>query len=373
MEKQSSTRLVSLDIFRGITIAGMILVNNPGSWGTIYAPLKHAEWHGCTPTDWIFPFFLFIVGVAITLSLTKRKERGDDQNKLILNIFRRAATIFLVGLFLSLFPSFNFAEVRIPGVLQRIGVVYFITAVIFLKTSLRTQIWLTGGFLVAYWLMMALIPVPGVGYANYETGKNLAAWLDSQLLAGHMWKATKTWDPEGILSTVPAISTALSGVLLGHFLRSKFSDAEKVAWIFSAGAFAIFVGSVWSIFFPLNKSIWSSSYVVYTSGLALMFFAFCYWIADVQGYKKWAKPFIIYGLNAITVFAGSGLMAKIMGMIKVAGADGKEISSKEYLYQTFLVPYLDPYNASLAFALLFVLFWLGILWVLYRYKIFIKI
>lgn len=373
MEEVKTTRLISLDIFRGITIAGMIMVNNPGSWSAIYPPLKHAEWHGCTPTDWIFPFFLFIVGVAVTLSLTKRKERGDDQNKLILNIFRRGSMIFLVGLFLNAFPYFNIAELRIPGVLQRIGVVYFITAVIFLKASLKSQICIAIGLLVVYWLAMALIPVPGVGDANYEMGKNLAAWVDSQILTGHMWKVTKTWDPEGVLSTIPSISTCLSGVLLGHFLRTKLSDAEKVSWIFTAGAFFIFAGSIWSIFFPLNKGLWSSSYVVYTTGVALIFFGFCYWIADVQGYKKWAKPFVVYGMNAITVFAGSGLMAKIMGMIKVTGLDGKEINSKDYIYQTLLLPYFDPINASLVFAILFITFWLGILWVLYHYKIFIKI
>ncbi|MBK7264911.1 MAG: DUF5009 domain-containing protein [Ignavibacteriales bacterium] len=373
MEEKKSSRLESLDIFRGITIAGMIMVNNPGSWSNIYAPLKHAEWHGCTPTDWIFPFFLFIVGVAVTLSLTKRKERGDNQTALILNIFRRAAIIFLVGLFLNGFPGFDFSEIRIPGVLQRIAVVYFFTSLIFLKTSMKAQIYITGGLLLFYWFLMGVIPVPGVGEANYEVGKNLAAWLDNQLLSGHMWKVSKTWDPEGVLSTMPAISTCLSGVLLGHFIRTKLSDAEKVSWIFSAGAFFIFLGSIWSIFFPLNKGLWSSSYVVYTAGVALIFFGFCYWIVDVQGYKKWAKPFVVYGMNAITVFAGSGLMAKIMGMIKIAGPDGVEMSSKEYIYKMFLLPYLDPYNASLAFAILFITFWLAILWVLYRYKIFIKI
>jgi predicted acyltransferase len=373
MEEKKNSRLVSLDIFRGITIAGMILVNNPGSWGNIYAPLRHAEWHGCTPTDWIFPFFLFIVGVAVTLSLTKRKERGDNQNQIILNIFRRAAIIFLIGLFLSGFPNYDFSEIRIPGVLQRIAVVYFITSVIFLKTSLKTQIYLTGGFLVFYWLIMALVPVPGVGPANYDKITNLASWLDSHLLAGHMWKQTKTWDPEGFLSTIPAISTCLSGVLLGHFLRTKKSDAEKVAWITTSGAFFIVLGFIWSIFFPMNKSIWTSSYVVYTSGLALLFFGFCYWVVDVQGYKKWATPFVVYGMNAITVFAGSGLMVKALSLIKIAGPDGKELTPQGYFYQTMLVPYFEPNDASLIYALLFITLWLGILWVLYRYKIFIKI
>lgn len=238
---------------------------------------------------------------------------------------------------------------------------------------MKTQIYLTAGFLIAYWLMMTLIPVPGVGYANLEKETNLAAWLDRLLLDGHMWAQSKTWDPEGVLSTLPAIATCLSGVLLGHFLRTQRSEAEKAAWIFSAGAFFVVVGEFWSIFFPMNKSIWTSSYVVYTSGLALIFFAFCYWIADVQGHKKWAKPFIIYGMNAIAVFAGSGMMAKFMGIIKVTGADGKEISVQGYLYQTFFVPYFDPLNASLAYAISYIVFWFLILWVLYRYKIFIKI
>lgn len=374
-------RLISLDVFRGITIAGMILVNNPGTWGEIYPPLKHAPWHGCTPTDLIFPFFLFIVGVAITLSLTKRKERGDDQKKLILQILRRSATLFLLGMILQTFPLFNletgglidFSKARIPGVLQRIAVVYFFASLIFLKFDLKMQAMLGAAFLLVYWALMTLIPVPGVGYANLEPTTNLAAYLDNLLLGGHLWSGTKVWDPEGILSTIPAISTALCGVMLGHWLRQPVDEIKKAAWIFVAGNIALIIGIVWDLTFPLNKNIWTSSYVMYTAGLALQFFGMCYWFIDIKGWSWWTKPFVVYGLNAITVFFLSGIVGRMMNMIKVTGAEGELVSLKTYLFQTFFVPYFSLINASLAWAILYVLIWLGLMWILYVKKIFIKV
>lgn len=373
MTTQKPERLLSLDIFRGVTIAGMILVNNPGSWGHVYPALAHAKWHGCTPTDLIFPFFLFIVGVAVTLSLKKRKERGDNQTSLILNSLRRAAILFGLGIFLASFPYFDLTEVRIPGVLQRIAIVYLITSVIFLKTTWKTQAWIGGGLLLLYWAAMSLIPVPGVGYANLEPTTNLAAYFDNLLLKGHMWKATKVWDPEGILSTIPAISTCISGVLLGHWLQKENDPATKTVWIFVAGIFGMVIGYVWDGLFPMNKSLWTSSYVAYTTGLALVFFAMIYWLVDVRKSTWWTKPFIVYGMNAITVFFLSGLMARSMGLIKFTGADGDPISLNRWLYTTLYTPYLSDMHASLAWALSYVLLWLGILWVLYVNKIFVKV
>lgn len=374
-------RLISLDVFRGITIAGMILVNNPGTWSTIYPPLKHAPWHGCTFTDLIFPFFLFIVGVAITLSLTKRKERGDDQKKLILQIFRRSATLFLLGLTLHTFPFYNFetgnfvdlSVVRIPGVLQRIAVVYFFASLIFLKFDLKMQAIIGASLLLIYWGLMTLIPVPGVGFANLEPTTNLAAYLDNLLLGGHLWSGTKVWDPEGILSTIPAISTALCGVMLGHWLKQNVDEVKKVTWIFVFGNIALVIGIIWDLTFPLNKNIWTSSYVAYTAGLALHFFGMCYWFIDVKGWNWWTKPFVVYGLNAITVFFLSGIVGRLMNMIKLTGTEGELISLKSYLFQTFFVPYFSLINASLAWAILYVLIWLGLMWILYTKKIFIKV
>jgi predicted acyltransferase len=373
MTDSKQERLLSLDVFRGITIAGMILVNNPGSWGNIYPPLAHAKWHGCTPTDLIFPFFLFIVGVAITLSMTKRKERGDDQKKLLLQIFRRSLTLFLLGMILAGFPYFNMETIRIPGVLQRIAVVYLISSIIFLKTSVKTQAIIGISLLIIYWILMTLIPVPGVGYANLEPATNLGAYFDNLLLGGHLWKATKVWDPEGILSTMPAISSAISGIMLGHWLGTKKDHATKAVWIFVAGNFSLLIGIIWDIWFPLNKSLWTSSYVVYTSGLALIFFAMCYWLVDVQGWKWWTKPFIVYGLNAITVFFLSGIFARTLTLIKWTDELGKEITLRGYLYDSFFVPYFSPINASLAWAVSFILLWLGLMWILYAKKIFIKV
>jgi len=371
MEK--SQRLMSLDVLRGLTIAGMIMVNNPGSWGSIYPALGHAKWHGVTPTDLVFPFFLFIVGVAITLSLTKRKERGDNTNKLILNIIKRAFLIFLVGMILNGFPYYNLSIIRIPGVLQRIAVVYLISAIIFLKTNVKTQGIIAGGILVFYWMIMTLVPVPGIGYSNLEPATNLAAYFDNLILGGHLWSGTKVWDPEGILSTLPAVSTALSGILLGHWLKSKENEVTKVVWMFVIGNLAIFVSMFWDMAFPINKGIWTSSYVMYSSGLALIMFGMCYFLVDIKGYKWWIKPFEVYGMNAIAVYFLSGIVSRLLTLIQVTDSMGKEIALKTYLYNNYFLTNFSPLNASLVWALLYVLFWLGMMWILYWKKIFIKL
>lgn len=373
METQKSTRLLSLDVFRGITIAGMILVNNPGAWGSIYPPLEHAKWNGCTPTDLIFPFFLFIVGVAITYSLSKRKERGDDQFKLMLQVFRRGAMLFLLGLILQGFPYYDLSVIRIPGVLQRIAVVYFFASFLFLKSSIKTISIIAVVLLIFYWLAMTLIPVPGVGYANLEPATNLGAWIDNNLLSGHLWSATKVWDPEGIFSTIPAVSTALFGILTGYWLRKKMDDTTKVVWMFIFGNIGLLLGYIWDFWFPINKSIWTSSYVVYTAGLALHFLAFCYWFIDVKGIKWWTKPFVVYGLNAITVFFASGIIGRLMTIIKLTTATGEEITLKTYIFENFFHSWLSTINASLAYALVYVIIWLGLMWILYAKKIFIKV
>lgn len=370
---ENKNRILSLDVFRGITIIGMILVNNPGTWSSIYPPLKHAAWHGCTPTDWIFPFFLFIVGVSIDISLNKRKERGDDKTKLIIGIARRAAILILLGLLLTTIPKFDLSIIRIPGVLQRIGVVYLIAATLFLYTNLRQQIIIASVILIGYWLLMTLVPVPGVGYANLEPGTNLAAWVDSKLLAGHMWSVTKTWDPEGILSTFPAVVSTISGMMLGAWLRKEQEPYKRTVWIFVAGVLGLVAGEFWSIFFPLNKSLWTSSYVLYTSGIAAIFFAMCYWIVDVMNVKFWTYPFVVSGMNAILIFFGSGLMAKFSFLIKVTGTEGKEISLQGYLFTTFLKPYFTPENASLIYALLFTFVWFVIAAGFHKFKIFLKV
>ncbi|GAB3896956.1 DUF5009 domain-containing protein [Larkinella knui] len=364
-----TSRLLSLDTFRGITVAAMILVNNPGDWSHIYAPLGHAHWHGWTPTDLIFPFFLFIVGVSISYALQNKEKPG-----LVGKIVKRSLILFSLGLFLNLFPKFDFTTVRIPGVLQRIALVYLACSLIYVKTDTRTQGWLIGILLVGYWLLMAFVPVPDFGPANLEPETNLGAWLDRTLLGGHLWKTSKIWDPEGILSTLPAIATGLSGILAGTLLKSGRPEAEKAVWLFVAGCLSLLGAYVWNGFFPINKSLWTSSFVLLTSGLALQGLALCYWLIDVQGYKRWTKPLVAFGVNAITVFFLSGLIPRILNLIKIQQPDGSETGAKEWLYQTFFVPYFEsPYNASLAGALTFVLIWFGILGWMYQKKIIIKV
>jgi len=375
MYSESPNRLLSLDVFRGITIAGMVLVNNPGTWGAIYPPLAHAPWHGITPTDYIFPFFLFIVGIAIPLALGKRVAEGVT-NDVYLKIARRTAIIFLLGLFLAAFPFFDFANLRIPGVLQRIAVCYLVASLIFLHTNWKQQTIIGVILLLVYWFLMFAVPVPGCEITTInDKACNLAAYLDRAVFGeNHIWKSAKVFDPEGILSTIPAIATTLSGVLTGNWLATKKSDLEKVGGLFFFGVVLIALGWCWNFFFPFNKSLWTSSYVVYTSGLALCFLGFCYWLVDIKGYKKWSKPFVIFGVNALALFVFSGLFARILGVIKLAGAEeGKTISLQKWIFDTIFLPFAAPVNASLAYAICFILFWLFLMWLLYRKRIFIKV
>lgn len=281
-----SNRLLSLDVFRGITVAGMVLVNNPGTWNAIYPPLRHAEWHGLTPTDLVFPFFLFIVGIAVTLALGKRVEAGGANRAIHLKIIKRALLIFVVGLLLATFPFYDFttgkwldfSTVRIMGVLQRIAVCYLFAGLIFLHTTWKQQAIIAGVLLLTYWGLMTLIDVPGCAFTTFDDKAcNLEAYFDRLVLTeNHTWSSSKVFDPEGLLSTLPALATTLAGVLCGHWLRRKVDDYQKVSAIFFGGVCLLVLGWVWSFWFPINKSIWTSSYVLYTAGLALCFLGFCY-------------------------------------------------------------------------------------------------
>jgi predicted acyltransferase len=366
-------RLVSLDVFRGLTIAGMVLVNNPGSWATIYWPLGHAEWHGWTPTDLIFPFFLFIVGVAIPLAFGRRFEQGGTKKDLYLKVIRRSVIIFLLGLFLAGFPYFRLATIRIPGVLQRIALCYFFAAFIFLKTKTRTQVLIIVALLVSYWLVMTQLAAPGFVAGDLSKEGSIASFIDRVLLGRHIWVQGKVYDPEGLLSTVPAVATTLLGVLTGQWLRLARPAYEKVSGLFVAGTASILAGWCWGLFFPVNKALWTSSYVLLTGGMALQFLALCYWLIDIKNYRAWTKPFVVFGVNAIALFVGSGLMAKLFGLIKVPVSDGTRISLHGWLYRHLFASWLPPYRASLAFAITFILLWLGLMWILYKRKIFIKI
>ncbi|MGI4019865.1 MAG: acyltransferase family protein [Janthinobacterium lividum] len=373
--KSSKPRLLSLDVFRGITVAMMTLVNNPGSWAHIYTPLEHSEWNGCTPTDLVFPFFLFIVGVSIVFALESKKADPALHRQLIIGIIRRAVILFTIGLVLSLFPYFNFATVRIPGVIQRIAAVYLIVGLLYIYQTRKTMLITFWVILIGYYLMMTFIPVPGVGYANLNPETNLGAWIDRSILGeAHLWKSSKTWDPEGILTDLPAVATGIFGVLIGTFLKRKDQpEAQKVSWLFAIGVLAAILGLLVDLFFPINKALWTSSYVLYAGGLAVIGLTLLYWLVDVQGYKRFTKPFVIFGVNAITVYTFSGIIPRILGMITLRNSDGKLQNLHEYLYETFFTPYFSPINASLAGGLTYVLIWFVILWLMYRKNIIIKV
>jgi predicted acyltransferase len=363
--------MASLDVFRGLTIAGMILVNNPGSWEAIYSPLEHAEWHGWTPTDLVFPFFLFIVGVSITLALGRRTESVGPKRDIYLKIIRRSLIIFALGLFLAGFPRYDLSTLRIPGVLQRIAICYLIASVIFLNTKWRTQGLIAASLLLLYWAAMVLIPVPGYGAGDLSMEGNLAAYVDRTLFGRHTWKPL--YDPEGILSTIPAIATTLIGVIAGHWLRLRRSDVEKVAAMFVAGAGLVVVGWTWGFLFPINKALWTSSYVLLTAGLALQLLAVCFWLIDIKSIARWAEPFIIFGTNALVVYFLSELFSRIISLITLRRGDGSTVDLQTFVYEKLFASWAAPRSASLLFAICIVLLWLCVAAILYRRRIFIKV
>jgi len=369
-------RLLSLDVFRGLTIAGMVLVNNAGSWDAVYEPLEHAKWDGWTPTDLIFPFFVFIVGVAIPLAFERRKAAGRGGRDLILKILRRTAVIFALGLFLNAFPftAEKVAHWRIPGVLQRIALCYFFASLIFLKSKARTQAIIAGTLLVVYWLGMKLIAAPGFARGDLTTAGSLASWVDRTLLAGHTYRPL--YDPEGVLSTIPAIATALFGVLAGQWLMVRPAALDKIAGLFVAGALCVVVGYVWDWAFPINKALWTSSYVMFTGGLALQLLALCYSAIDVKRIERaraWTWPLVVFGVNALALYVLSSLMMKVLLAVKATKVDGTQGSLRDWIYEHVFATWLSPYNASLAFALTYVALWWLLMLVLYKRKIFIKV
>ena len=363
-----SQRLVSLDVFRGITIAGMVLVNNPGTWEHIYWPLEHATWSGWTPTDLVFPFFVFIVGVSIPLAFAKRMESGGGTRDLYLKIIKRTLIIFAIGLFLNGLPYFGLAEYRIPGVLQRLAVCYFFASIIFLNTRVRTQIAIALGLLIFYWLLVKLVPAPGFAAGDLTKEGSLPSYVDRVVFGKHVWAQAKVYDPEGLLSTIPAISTCLIGVLTGTWLRTEKTRYEKAAGMFVVGAVCVAVGWAWNSFFVINKALWTSSYVLFTGGLALQFLSICYWLIDIKGYRRWAKPFEVFGLNAIALYVVADVLAMLLGVIKVGG---EPIGG--WIFTHLFASWASPINASLAMAICFVLVCLALMWILYNRKIFLKV
>ena len=376
-----SQRLLSLDAFRGFTIAAMLLVNNPGDWGNLYAPLKHAAWDGWTFTDWIFPFFVFISGISMTLSLGRRAALGDDRLHLLRQAVRRGATIIAIGLLLNFIPYFNLDNVRIPGVLQRLGLCTVFAAPIVLYCGWRAQlVWLIG-LLLAYTGVQTWVSVPdaaGVWHTgSWMPGEDVGAWLDRTLMDGHLWRTSKTWDPEGLLSTVPAVASQLAGVLVGHWLVSQRTAIEKTVWLQVVGLGLLWIGQVlgaWSM--PINKSLWSPAYVLLMTGWACLVLGIFYWLLDAMPddagratAARWAQPLVIFGMNALFLFALSGLIAKMLGFIHTAPAQ----TLKAWLYAPIQALGLAPVDASLLFALLFTACHFVIAWAMWRKGWFVKV
>ena len=379
----SNKRLVSLDLFRGITIAGMLLVNNPGSWEYLYKPLEHAEWTGWTPTDLVFPFFLFIVGVAIMFSLDKYLQSNQNMFKLYFRIIRRTVFLFVLGMFLNGFPKFNLATIRIPGVLQRIAVCYLMSSLIYLilvrrkdnklTLSISGMVWITLGLIGVYYFIMRFIPVPGygTGLINSKEG-NLAAYVDRAVFGSHLWQYSKTWDPEGLLSTIPSIATTLTGIICGWWLKKDVDSNKKLAMLFVVGSICIVGGYVLQIISPISKNLWSGTYVIFTTGMALNFLGICYWYTDIKGHTWGSKPFLILGTNAIAVYVLSQL-AEILSYEIQFNVKGNMLALKPWLFQYIYSPLFGNFFGSLMSAIAFVITWMLIMYILYKKKIFIKI
>lgn len=370
MSNPEQDRLVSLDALRGITIASMILVNNPGSWAHIYAQLDHAEWNGWTFTDLIFPFFLFIVGVSIVLALSR--GAGRPRKEVYAKIARRALVIFALGLFLNGFPDYDLSMIRVMGVLQRIAVCYLLAAIAYRELSLAGLAALSTALCLVYWALMSWYPTPGIGPGVWEKGRNFAAYVDQLVLGKHCWPAVKTWDPEGIVSTLPALANTLFGVMAGLWIKAGRSRGITAKGLVVAGALGLAAGWLWGLVLPINKNIWTPSYAVFMSGFALLVWSAVYWLIEIRGKKAWAYPFVVYGANSIAVFVFSGLVARLLNLWKVMGPTGKMTAVKNWIYLKLFSSWLSPFNASLAYALVFIAFTYAVMWALYKKRIFLK-
>lgn len=373
-------RLTSLDALRGLTIAAMLLVNNPGDWGAVHAPLLHAPWHGWTPTDWIFPFFVFISGVSMTLSLSRRAQRGDDKLRLVRSTLKRGALIVLIGLLLNLVPAFDLATLRIPGVLQRLGLCTMACAPLAVYLGWRGQAGVAVALLALYSLLMLWLPVTGpdgvLRTGSLLPGQDTGAALDRWLMDGHLWAKSRTWDPEGLLSTLPAVASQIAGLLAGHWLATPRSGAEKTNGLFVAGLAALLAGELLdAASLPINKSLWTPAFVAATAGWAFLLFGACHWLLDTQASStararaaRLAGPLLAYGMNALFLFVASSLLAKLLGVVQVGGR-----SLKAMLYAPLQALPIAPVNASLLFAIGFVLLFWAVAEFMRRRQWFIKV
>ncbi|WNO60045.1 acyltransferase family protein [Rheinheimera sp. MMS21-TC3] len=371
-------RMLALDVLRGLTITAMILVNNPGSWRYVYAPLQHAQWHGWTLTDLIFPFFIVIVGISIQLSLAKKTL--SPKRQLLNQGLVRSAKLYILGLFLVLFyynfrdPNYSYLEqklqtLRIFGVLQRIAVVYFISLIIALYCATRGRIIAAASLTIIYLLAMYKLPYQSV-YGRefvglFEYGNSFAAWLDHTVLGAahvHFSKATPfAFDPEGLWSSLPAIVSCISGLLIGQWLQTERNLVAKVRGLALFGVVAVWLAELWHFGLPINKNLWTPSFVLLSSGYCALALAACLWLCDIKRYRLWSAPFIVFGANAILFFMFAGVMARVLGMINVGGS-----SLHSWLFNSLYQPAFGNYNGSLAYALSFLVLSYCIMYQCYR-------
>ncbi len=360
-------RWVALDAVRGMTVAGMLLVNNPGTWSAIYPPLEHAPWHGWTPTDLIFPFFLFIVGITTELSLARRATLGATDAMIRRRIVIRGGLIVLCGLLLAAFPYWPITRIRtirIPGVLQRIGICYAASALLAWRRPTRVLVAWSVGLMLAYWAMLTLVAAPGQAVATIDVpDATIAAFVDRWLLNGHLWASSKTWDPEGLLSTVSAVATSLLGIIAGRWMRDPIPGPAKLNGLFGAAAIATAAGLCWGWIFPINKNLWTSSYVLFSAGMAGLVLGTATWLIESVGAGGWTRPFVTFGRNPLVAFLGSGLMARTIGSLITVESAGQQRSLQQIMFERGFGSWLSPINASLAYAVTFVAFWyLILLW-----------
>lgn len=377
----NKTRLLSLDALRGFTVAAMLLVNDPGDWSHVYGPLDHAKWNGWTFTDAVFPFFLFMSGMAMTMSLARRAQAGADRRKLLLTTWRRGLTIIAIGLALNSIGHHSFDTIRIPGVLQRIGFCTMLAAPLVIWCSWRQQLGALVALLAVYSIVQLGISVPDAQGVMHQgslvAGEDVGAFIDRSVFGPHVWFYSKTWDPEGLLSTLPAVGTLLAGVLAGHWLAAKRDPVEKAAWFMAASLPLLWlaqIGDAWLM--PINKNLWTPPYVMLMAGWASLLFGICYWLLDAMPLPLWrarwarlAHPFVVFGMNALFMFALSGFVGRMLGLIKNdAGA-----TLKGMIYAPVQALGLDPLNASLLYAIGFVLFMYAFAWSFYKKQWFLKV
>jgi predicted acyltransferase len=370
-------RLLSVDIFRGLMVAGMILVDNPGSDEGAYGPIMHAKWNGWTPADFIFPSFLLLVGVAMVYSFQARLQRGETRGQILAHAAKRAVILIVLGILVNGFPVFHLADWRIEGVLQRIAVCYFAAAILVLWSDWKGQIAGILLCLLGYWAILRFVPVPGYGMPGRDVpfldmDGNIVAWLDRTLFAGHLYDGTR--DPEGLISNIPAVATALFGVLTGQWLRSARAERAKLAGLLAAGAGGVLLGRIWNIWFPINKHMWTSSFAVWSAGLSLLFLALLYWAVEIRGWRGgWTMAFLVFGMNPIAGFVADALVYGPGYSWHVTGPNGTPITWQEYAFGHLSSLPVSVAGASLIYSLLAVAFCWVLVWLLYRKRIFLKI